>query len=77
MQTRDRLLVILVDVDVNEATTVTAGRALEHGPSRRAMHERLKELRAQGGQADAILRTRPPSGGVIAPLGFAKLELEK
>jgi len=68
--------VILVDVDVDQSTNVTAGRVLAHSASKPEMHRRLKEVRQSGGEADAILCTREPHGGIVAALGFARLELK-
>ena len=65
--------VILVDLDVSETSDVTAGRVFDHGPSKRAMHQRLKDARGDV----AILCTREPRGGVVASLGFARMVIEE
>jgi hypothetical protein len=39
--------VILVDVDVNETTDVTAGIVFDHNPDKRYIHERQKGLRGE------------------------------
>ena len=66
--------VILVDIDVDQSTNITAGRVIEHDRSRRAMHDRLNAIRAAGGEADAILCTRKPSGRIVVLTGSCRVE---
>lgn len=64
--------VILVDLDVNETTDVTAGRVHDHSPDRDYIHEKQLTVRENA----AVLFTGKLHG-TVASLGLARVEIEE